>query len=182
MPRFPLQQLCVGQHYTGCLLRLGAVVQKQGHFWATEASWAAVGAPCWGLLSLLLLHTNECCTARYKTNSSRRWKSKQLSLGHGQCGHCTTMLPTAISLCSISPALIALSLSLRSVVGIYFAWLTLVNCTAGNQQLIPAETDLICIRVRKRRIRPRWGKHWLYQLYRASCKLYITVWGKHIFP
>lgn len=31
--------------------------------------------------------------------------------------------------------------------GIYFACLTLAKYTAGNQQLIPVESDLICISV-----------------------------------
>lgn len=57
------------------------------------------------------------------------------------------MLSTAISSCSISPALIVPSPSLSSMLGIYFACLTLVKYTSGNQQLIPVESDLICISV-----------------------------------
>lgn len=140
---------------------------------------------CCALLLCTSLHppiSHECYMVRHKANGKGRWRSKWLSLGHGQCGCCATMLPTAISLCSVSPALMAHSHSLGSMLGMYFVWLTRVNCTADNQQLIPGESDLVCIRVRKRRVRSRWGKHWLYQLYKAACKLCITLWGKGILP
>lgn len=132
------------------------------------ARWVAAGAPprqpC-GEWSPLLLCPSLCapilceyCMLRYKAKGRGRWKIKWLSLSHRQCGPCGTMLPTAISVLSIAPALIVPSLP-SPVLGVHLAWLTLVNCTAVNQQLIPEESNLICTRVRKRRITSKWGKH-----------------------
>lgn len=125
-----------------------------------EANWVAGGAPPqqpyveW---SPLLLCTSlcapvlcECCMPKYRAEGRGRWKDEWLSLSHRPCGHCATVLPTATSVLSISPALIVPSPALSPVLGVHPAWLTLVNCTAANQQLIPVESNTICIRVRKK--------------------------------
>lgn len=100
-PRFPLQRRCMAWHWRGCLLRLGAGVQKRGHFTVEEAKRAAAGALRWQhrpeqrpLLLCASLHapiSRECGTVRRKADGRGRRKCKWLPRGHGQSGHCANM-------------------------------------------------------------------------------------------
>lgn len=144
----------------------------------------AAGAPPWQpcvewspLLLCTSLHAPilcECCMPRSKAKGRGRWKNKWLSLSHREGEHCATTLPAAISAFSISPALIVPSPSLK--LGVHLAQLTLVNCTAVNQQLILVVSNMICIRVRKRRITSRWGNH--CTTFIKSFASYILLLGK----
>lgn len=143
----------------------------------TPTEWLLVlppSSPMWSgalsfcaLLSVLLFYVNATCP----TIEPRAEEDERINGYHSATdqGHCATMLPTATSVFSISPALIVPSPALSPGLGVHLAWLTLANCTAVNQQLIPVESNT------------RWGKH-CTTFIKEFCKLHLIIGEKAPSP